>query len=110
MEDYKTTTGMKPNSPTMTPPMTTTHMYGEDGYTDEYGNMDGGYDHESENDTYDHDNGDNNGDYGDDDGDYSNDRPMEGECSREAMKDWRHAMKKWQESYKGKFLKINFKV
>ena len=29
-------------------------------------------------------------------------KPAEGECSREAMKDWRHAMEKWQKSYKGK--------
>jgi len=88
----------------MTPHMTTTNTHGEHGYTDEYGNMDDGYDHEweteAENDTNDHHNNHNEGDYSDDDSNYSHEKPMEGECSREAMKDWRHAMKKWQESYK----------
>jgi len=101
-----TTAGtMKPKSPTMTPHMTTTHMHGEDGYTDEYENMDDGYDHDNMddyNDTSDHQNGHSDGEYGDEDGDYSHgdSKPMEGECSREAMKDWRHAMEKWQKSYK----------
>lgn len=97
----------------MTPHMTTTHMHGEDGYTDEYGNMDDGYDHDNMddyNDTSDHQNGHSDGEYGDEDGDYSHgdSKPMEGECSREAMKDWRHAMEKWQKSYKGIFLERHF--
>ena len=66
------------------------------------------YEEHTEEHTDEHTDDYNNTDKPDDEDDYDNEpeheEPAEGECSKEAMKDWRHAMEKWKKSYKGIFI------